>query len=101
MHSVEYGYAPASFINTWAKNNAIQGDRPLRNADDYTLPNPRTEMFKKSPLYNLPFEWNSLDYTKFISNRTTFKTALKFNLLELLINNDPVEGAAPPPLVPL
>jgi hypothetical protein len=58
-------------------------------------------MFKKSPLYNLPFEWNSLDNTKFISNRTTFKTALKFNLLELLINNDPVEGAAPPPLVPL
>jgi len=101
MHSVEYGYAPASFSNTWTKNNAIQGDRPLRNSDDYTLPNPRTEMFKKSPLYNLPFEWNTLDYTKFISNRTTFKTALKFNLLELLINNNPVEGAAPPPLAPI
>ena len=96
MHSIEYGYAPTSFSNIWTKNNAIQGDRPLRNADDYTLPNPCTEMFKKSPLYNLPLEWNSLDHTKFIRNRVTFKTALKFTLLEQLIDNNPVEGAAPP-----
>jgi len=53
-------------------------------------------MFKKSPLYNLPLEWNSLDHTKFIRNRVTFKTALKFTLLESLIENNPVEGAAPP-----
>ncbi len=41
-----------------------------------------------------------MDHTKFIRNRTTFKTALKLNLLESLIENNPVEGAAPP-LAPL
>jgi hypothetical protein len=69
MHSVEYNYAPSSFDDVWTKNYVIQGDRPLRNADDFTLPNPRTELFlKKLPLYEytLPLEWNNLDATKYI-----------------------------------
>ena len=53
MHSVEYNYAPPSFIDIWTKNYVIQGDRPLRNADNFTLPNPRTELFIKSPLYTI------------------------------------------------
>ncbi len=64
------------------KNNYInQGDRPLRNADNFTLPNPHTELFKKLPLYSLPLEWNNLDDAKYIRNRMTFKTAIKFSLL--------------------
>jgi hypothetical protein len=99
MHLTEYGYAPLSFQSVWVKNNANQGLRPLRNADDFMLPNPRTEMFKKSPLYTLPLEWNSLDFTKSIRNRTTFKTAVKSNLLESIVNiNELTEGAQAPPL---
>jgi hypothetical protein len=86
MHSVEYNYAPSSFVDVWTKNYVIQGDRPLRNADDFTLPNHRTELFKKSPLYTLPLEWNNLDATKYIRNRVTFKTALKYNLLNAFID---------------
>ena len=85
MHSVEYNYAPQSFLGIWTKNYVNQGERPLRNADNYTLPNPRTELFKKSPLYTLPFEWNNLDENRYIRNRTTFKTALKYILLNNVI----------------
>jgi hypothetical protein len=46
MHSIENNYALSSFTGIWNKNIAIQGDRPLRNADNYTVPNPRTELFK-------------------------------------------------------
>ena len=35
MHSIEYSYAPASFLGIWTKNFVIQGERPLRNADNY------------------------------------------------------------------
>jgi hypothetical protein len=87
MHSVEYNYAPSSFVDVWTKNYVIQGDRPLRNADDFTLPNPRTELFKKSPLYTLPLEWNNLDATKYIRNRVTFKTEVKYNLLNAFIDS--------------
>jgi hypothetical protein len=87
MHSIEYMYAPSSFTDIWTKNYINQGDRPLRNADNFMLPNPHTELFKKSPLYSLPLEWNNLDDTKYIQNRTTFKTAIKFSLLNTLIES--------------
>ena len=87
MHSIEYDYAPTSFHNIWTKNLVNQGDRPLRNADNYSLPNPHTELFKKSPLYSLPSEWNKLDENRYISNRTTFKTAIKYSLLHSLIDD--------------
>ena len=87
MHSIEYSYAPSSFSDIWTKNFINQGDRPLRNADNFMLPNPHTELFKKSPLYSLPSEWNNLDDAKYIRNRTTFKTAIKFSLLNSLIDS--------------
>jgi hypothetical protein len=94
MHSIEYNYAPPSFLGIWTKNYIIQGDRPLRNADNYTLPNPRTELFKKSQLYTLPLEWNMLDENRYIRNRTTFKTALKYMLL-----NSVIDGIEPLPAI--
>jgi hypothetical protein len=87
MHSIEYDYAQTSFHNIWTKNLVNQGDRPLRNADNYSLPNPHTELFKKSPLYSLPSEWNKLDENRYISNRATFKTAIKYSLLLSLIDD--------------
>ncbi len=89
MHSIEYEYAPSSFQGIWTKNLVNQGDRPLRNADNYSLPNPRTEQFKKSPLYSLPLEWNSFDDNRYIRNRNTFKTAIKYTLLNSLMD-DPI-----------
>jgi hypothetical protein len=46
MHSIEYDYAPISFQGLWNKNSINQGERPLLNADNYYLPNPRTELLK-------------------------------------------------------
>ncbi len=80
----QYNYAPASFSGIWIKNYVIQGDRPLRNADNFMLPNPHTELFKKTPQYSLPLEWNSLDDAR---NRFTFKTAIKFSLLTTVIDS--------------
>jgi len=60
MHSIEYNYAPPSFDDTWTKNNAHDPTINLRNANDYTLIHPRTETFKKSTLYALPYAWNEL-----------------------------------------
>ncbi len=37
----------------WCKNLVNQGDRPFRNADNFMLLIPQTELFKKSPLYSL------------------------------------------------
>lgn len=78
MHSVEYNYAPSSFRNTWTKNNDRNQAINLRNADDYYLPIPRTETFKKSTFYALPHSWNELDPAiRYQQNKTTFKWALK------------------------
>jgi hypothetical protein len=58
MHSIEYDYAPPSFRGIWTKNYVNHGDRPLRKADDYMLPNPRTELLK-NPL-SMHVLWNGI-----------------------------------------
>jgi len=82
MHSVNYRYAPRSFENTWLKNTERIPDRNLRNADEFNLAQPRTEMFKRSSFYSLPAAWNNLaPEVKLQQNRTTFRWALKAHLL--------------------
>jgi len=93
MHSIEYDCAPISFQGIWTKNSINQGERPLRNANNYSLSNPRTELFKKSPLYSLPLEWKNFDDNRYIRNRTTFKTALKYSLLNSLTDGIVANGA--------
>jgi hypothetical protein len=56
-----------------------------RNQNMYHLPHPRIELFKKSPLYQLPLCWNDLDATKHHQNKTTFTIVLKDKLIEELI----------------
>ena len=80
MHSIFNEYAPISFSNTWPRNNARQLSQNLRNDNDFTLPNPRIEQFKKFPLYALPQEWNNAAELTFYYNRTTFKHALREQL---------------------
>jgi hypothetical protein len=56
VHNTEYGYAPTSFANTWTKNlDRTEHEYNLRNFDSYTIPPPRMELFKKSPVHSLPF----------------------------------------------
>jgi hypothetical protein len=87
MHSVEHNYSPNSFNGVWTKNLVNQGDRPLRNADNFMLPNPRTELFKKSPLYSLPVKWSNLDESRYIREKNSFKTVIKFSLLNAHIDS--------------
>jgi len=90
MHAVYYNYAPKSFENVWTLNNERNMNLTLRNNDDYRLPIPRTEFFKKMPIYALPSAWNSAGNITFHENKTTFKIALKNQLFEeLLIDIDP------------
>ncbi len=58
----------------------------LRNDNDYMLPHPRLEAFKKIPLYSLPLAWNNAGDIRFKNNRMTFKIALKDKLLNEINN---------------
>ncbi len=53
----------------------------LRNDDDYLLPHPRAEFFKKIPIYSLAAAWKAAGLLRFYQNKTTFKIALKDHLL--------------------
>jgi hypothetical protein len=83
MHSVFYSYAPKSFENTWQKNSDRTPELNLRNGDEYNLMHPRTEFFKKSTYYSMPFVWNNLPLElKLQQNRITFRWALKAHLFQ-------------------
>jgi hypothetical protein len=82
MHSIEYKYAPPSFNNIWRKNEQRAATQALRDDDKYHLPPARTEAFKKIPLYSLPEEWNKHNEMRYQENKTTFKWALKAQLLD-------------------
>jgi hypothetical protein len=84
MHSIHNNYAPLSFQHVWHLNAARHGDRNLRNTDHYSLPHPRTDQFKRFPLYSLPLKWNKSEELSLYHNTTTFKHALRDKLfLEL------------------
>jgi hypothetical protein len=77
FHSIEYKYALRSFDNIWSKNTERELDYNLRNADLYTIPVSRIELFKKIPLVSLPTAWNELyEGLRYQHNRITFKIAL-------------------------
>jgi hypothetical protein len=87
MHSITYNYAPQTFANTWIKNNDRNTGHNLRNDEDYLLPHPRVEFFKKIPIYSLASAWNDAGVLRFYQNRTTFKIALKDHLLNEIDEN--------------
>ena len=47
MHAVYYKYAPKTFVNVWHTNDIRELNYNLRNMDDFTLPAPKTECFKR------------------------------------------------------
>ena len=81
MHSIEYEYAPSSFSNIWVKNINRQINHDLRNNDLYNLPQIRLELFRKIPLYSIPYEWNNLGNMTFHRNKTLFRNLLKEKLI--------------------
>ncbi len=81
MHSIEFNYAPRAFANTWVKNSERNVGHELRNDNDCFLPLPRIKMLKKIPIYSLPAAWNAAGNLRYYQNRTTFKIALKDQLL--------------------
>ena len=80
MHSVAYDYAPKSFDGIWIKNNNRERDFNLRNDDDFHVPVPRIDFYKKMPTFSLPNEWNNSGILKFYQNRIAYKFALRDQL---------------------
>ena len=60
--------------------NVKWGMTSERNRDEYILPAPRIELFKKIPIYSLPAAWNAAGDLWYHQNKTTFKIALKDKL---------------------
>ncbi len=86
MHSIVNKYSPKSLHNTFQQNDQRDINQDLRNANDYSVPFPRIELFKKSLLFSLPTAWNNLTALKLHQNKTTFIIALKDDLINSLHN---------------
>ena len=87
MHSVHFSYAPKSFNNTWTTNNVRDLNVTLRNNENYVVLIPRTDLFKRLPIYSLPNEWNNAGNLVFYENKITFNIALKNQLFKELLTN--------------
>ena len=81
MHSIYFNYNHSSFANVWTLNNQREVDHTLRNQNQFFLQFPRTDNFKKSPLYSFAKLWNDLPgELKGQENPYTFKISTKENL---------------------
>ncbi len=82
MHSIYHKYAPKT-MNTMFVTSTQQYQHQLRTdtLKHFELPFPRTDKFKKSPVYMLSDIWNKTDINKIQPNRYTFNHYLKNHLL--------------------
>ncbi|MBM3939250.1 MAG: hypothetical protein FJ333_11450 [Sphingomonadales bacterium] len=81
MHSVYYEYCPRSFVNNFALKREGRHDHDLRNLNNFNLPFPRSESFKRLPPYSFIQNWNDLEESKLYANRYTFKNSVTENML--------------------
>ncbi len=73
------------WVETYVASVTTQDAYNLRNANDYYLTQPRTELFKKSTFYALPSAWNALSQDiKLHENRITLDN-LQAHLMEELL----------------
>ena len=84
MHAIYNNTAKPSFSNVWPKNNNRDQQYDLRNLDNFIIPKPRFEGFKKYPHYSFAKVWNESGDLRLYTNFTTFKIALRYQLLEQL-----------------
>ena len=72
MHAIYNNTAKPSFSNVWPKNNNRDQQYDLRNLDNFIIPKPRFEGFKKYPHYSFAKVWNESGdlrlYTNFMYN---------------------------------
>jgi hypothetical protein len=85
FHSYVYNYIPEAFHNTWPRNrdNRDNGERELRNDDDFYIPRHRTDFISRFPFYNLPKVWND---TPAILTSTSHKKTFTTNATKLLLD---------------
>jgi hypothetical protein len=84
MLSIENGYTPVVFANTWQKNqNRTDHDHNLRNVNQYTLPPPKIELLKN----HLFIHYHSHGITWTLQNYSVICiTKFKIGLTERLID---------------
>jgi len=85
MHSVFYGSSPKTFNEIFQKN-PIRHDHDLRNHNNFAVPRPRLDWFKRMPPFSFTSHWNSLEEAKLYQNKVTFQIMLKGRLLQNLAN---------------
>jgi len=88
MHSIYNNYAPPSFNGVWPLNSNRTTDHELRNTNDFSIPFPRFEGFKKFPLYTFGKAWNEAGDLRLYNNKVTFSIALRDKLLMELCPED-------------
>jgi hypothetical protein len=81
MHSIRYNYCPSS-LNDIFTVNANNNDHNLRHVEDFIVPHPRIELFKKLPHYTLTETWNKSGDLIYYNNKITFMYALKYELTQ-------------------
>ncbi len=84
MHSVYNNYCNETLSNVWTKNEHRRTEHNLRNFNNFLLPQPCIELFRKFPAYSFASTWNSLGDLKLQANPITFKISLEDELLNQL-----------------
>jgi len=83
MHSIHYKISPPSLHNLFETNAMRNIPYQLRNEQEYFVPKVNYVSLKNFYFNSLPSLWNSYGPNKFQQNPTTFKIALKSELLGL------------------
>ena len=85
MHDYLNDKLSPSFYPTWIRNNQLQGNYALRNANDIHIKPHRYEYLKRHPILNFGTLWNSLSIElKDTVNRNSFAKNLKANIISSL-----------------
>jgi len=81
MHSVFYEYCPRTFNDIFTKTRPLH-DHDLRNINNFDIPRPKTDWYKRMPPFSFTSKWNALEEAKLYLNRVTFPIMFKGRLLE-------------------
>jgi hypothetical protein len=84
-HSIMYKYSHPPLQTMMRRNETRDTGYELRNNEHLLVPHPKTDFFKRFPLYKFPTVWNEAGDVIYHSNPITFSIALKMELLEKLV----------------
>jgi len=87
MHSIHYKLSPPSLHNLFETNLSRNIPYQLRNEQEYFIPRVNFSTLKNFHFNSFPSLWNSYGPNKFQRNPTTFKIALKSELLGLNVDD--------------